>query len=247
MLKLAEIYVTFQGEVNVEGIGAPAIFVRLAGCHLRCYKKTLGTLCDTPHFLEKKSGEDVFAFDIIERAKLLRADTGVNLITLTGGDPLWNDEGDVYTLLQGLVRQRFIVSVETSGIDHSIAPYRSLANVHWVVDYKLKSAGIPKGDTRNVLLMTDAAILTKEDFIKFVVYDEEDYLEMSKAVNVLWFEKGTKARIAVGPYWGGKISPFELFNKMKDDSLLAYTTMNFQVHKMAISSDYAIPTEKLQI
>ena len=40
-MKLNNIYTTFQGEVNAFGIGMPVIFIRLQGCHLRCYKRII--------------------------------------------------------------------------------------------------------------------------------------------------------------------------------------------------------------
>ena len=67
---LNTIYTTFQGEVNPFGIGFPVIFLRLQGCHLRCYKKTLGVLCDTPEGLDKPIAETKISYIFAEIEKV---------------------------------------------------------------------------------------------------------------------------------------------------------------------------------
>ena len=62
-IKVNTIYPAFAGEVNAHGIGVPCVFVRLAGCNLRCYFKTKGILCDTPEALEMKNGKDMLSLD----------------------------------------------------------------------------------------------------------------------------------------------------------------------------------------
>lgn len=249
MLKLAEIYPTFQGEVNRFGIGAPAIFLRLAGCHLRCYKKTLDTLCDTPHFLEKKTGADKTPAEIVALCVAKREETGIPLICLTGGDPLWNDQKDLEQLFLGLVSEGFYVSVETSGIDYGCAPYWAISeNISWVFDWKLASCGIPKASERNIFMDKDSDELRRLrpwDFIKFVVYDNADYAEMQAAVNE-YYDK-TEGQFAVGPYWGGPINALDLFNRLSADKMLDRVLLNFQSHKALLAADYSLKTEGIQI
>lgn len=232
MLKNA-IYATFQGEVNHKGIGHPSIFLRLQGCHLRCYKKTLGTLCDTPEALKKPINKHTVS-EIVAEVRELSSNTGIKLVTLTGGDPLWNNSDDVRNLLEILTDCGFEVSIETSGT-LSWLPYMDIKGVFFVLDYKLKSAGVKKAgelfmDKRHL----DA--LRSEDFIKMVVYDTDDLEEAEGLINSL--ATTTKATLSLGAYWGGKLTTFEIFDYLKTKNLLGKATINMQTHKMALSSNY---------
>lgn len=234
-MELNVLYESFQGEVNRFGIGSPTLFLRLQGCHIRCYKRTLGHLCDTPESLKKPIGKTEIS-SIFVRVEKLSKKTGIKVVTLTGGDPLWNSKEEVETLLKWLTDRGFYVSIETSGT-LSWVPFVNISNnISWVIDYKLKSAGIKNG----LEFFSDEEhlnVLTENDFIKFVVYDEEDYEEMVKAVYTL--QDKTKAKLAVGSYWGGKIPTIGLFQKLSQDKLLGKVVMNMQTHKMAFSSDYS--------
>lgn len=240
-MKLNNIYTTFNGEVNPQGIGSLCIFVRLQGCHLRCYKKTLGILCDTPEGLKKPADRDKISY-IFAQIEQVSKDTGLKLITLTGGDPLWNKEEELIELLTLLSDSGYTVNVETSGTI-SWMPYRHIKNVNWILDYKCKSAGVHQ--KTNLLHYTKLLeSLTDQDFIKFVIYDEMDYEEF-KGFATVHYLTVCQARLAVGAYWGGKLDTFELFEKLKADKLLGKVCMNMQTHKMAVSSDYniKIPTD----
>ena len=238
-MRLQEIYSTFNGECNRFGIGSPAIFVRLGGCHLRCYKKTMGILCDTPLALDKKSGEEKDVTEIVEDIVAERDRTGISYITLTGGDPLWRDSNEVFRLVRMLIVRNFYVSIETSGtLDwrYLILEEFEGRKPSFVVDYKLKSAGIPKNS--NLLIKEEyQTCLDNKDFIKFVVADQEDYQEMKVVVEKMAKNENIKANISVGVFWGGSITTFDLFEKMKVDGLLKRCSINMQTHKMAWSAD----------
>ena len=84
-LMVNTIYPAFMGEVNLLGIGAPCTFVRLSGCNLRCYKNTMGTLCDTPEALELKCGNPMSVDEVIMQ---LDRYAERPIVCLTGGEPL---------------------------------------------------------------------------------------------------------------------------------------------------------------
>jgi 7-carboxy-7-deazaguanine synthase len=235
-MDINEIYLTYNGEVNAFGIGSPTIFVRTQGCHLRCYLKTMGTLCDTPNSLEKPTkmvtnkyhdtGGTLTQEQVESRLIELRNKTGVNRICLTGGDPLWRDSQQLHNFFKFTEEQLFKVTVETSGtIDWRQYKYE---NVYWVLDYKLESAGIKinnlSGDSAYI------ANLRKEDYIKFVVYDKEDMDEALAVIKSIYRE--TDATLAIGPYWGGKIKIWEIFKRIEQEGLLGSVVMNFQTHKL---------------
>lgn len=223
------VYPAFQGEVNIKGIGVPVIFVRFQGCHLRCYKDTLGTLCDTPEALEGKTGGTMMDIDELMQKinNVSDAMGGVKLICLTGGDPLWRSTDSLTEFFYRTGDAGYKVSVETSGT-LSIAPYRNFMHVSWVLDYKTSSAGVMRP-----FLISEINLLDNKDFIKFVLYDTADYAEFKEVLPTL----DTKATIAVGVYWGGKMKTMELYNQLIADKLLGKVVLNVQLHKMAFYTD----------
>lgn len=247
-LRVAEIYPTFNGEQNRFGIGSPTIFVRLAGCHLRCYKTTLGSLCDTPKFLDNLSGENMTLEKLFEDVMEVSRATGIKLICLSGGDPLARPTEQVVGLLSKLL-DYFSVTVETSGTisikeiikNPTIRTSHISGKLSFILDHKLSSAGIKVKDT----VIKDLGILRQFDYIKFVVYGEEDYLQTKAFIEENKLK--TFANLVVGCYWGGEMTPFQLFDRLKEDVLLGFVQMNFQVHKMALASDYSIETNSKQI
>lgn len=234
---LNAIYTTFNGEVNKWGIGSSVIFVRLQGCPIRCYAKTLGILCDTPEGLEKPTERTDIA-DILNQIDSIRNRTGIDKITLTGGDPLWNKPSDLHELFSGLLELGIGCSVETSGtIDWR--EYLDYVNVSFVVDYKGKSAGV----TGNLLAKSTDYLrsLRCEDWIKFVVYGSDDLDELVELYNSGFFEfSKNKAKIAVGAYWGGNIGTIELFQFLEKNGLAGRCQINAQLHKLILNPDFSV-------
>lgn len=247
--KIAEVYPAFQGEVNIKGMGAPVIFLRLSGCHIRCYKKSLGTLCDTPAFLDGKKGTVMTLAETLDTVEVVRKATGISLVCLSGGDPLFHK--NVGFLIQALLNSGYTVSVETSGIDYMNINLEGLVtpnspNLSWVFDYKTKSAGIPKCSERNVLLKEEQLPkLTERDFIKFVIYDAEDFQEFLDIHTFLYYN--SKAVIAVGVYWGGKFTLYDLFKALCESGSIGKVTLNAQLHKLAYAPNYGLNLDDKQL
>lgn len=224
MLRINTIYKAFMGEVNMFGIGAPCTFVRLAGCNLRCYYRTKGLLCDTPEALGV-SGEEMTEEEIL-------AMCSTKLICLTGGEPLMQDVGAFLALAD---KMGYRVVVETNGT-YSIEKYRQTPGVSFVVDRKSASSG-------ESLRMTpdNYPLLNQNDFVKFVIDDEQDYAEALAFYNK-W--KWAKFNIAVGLFWGAKVSYDWLINRMRQDDFVAF--LNMQTHKMACLYDYARKSDTIK-
>lgn len=240
-MKLNSLYVTFQGEQNPNGIGHPAIFLRLQGCHLRCYKKTMNILCDTPEGLKKPTDKDVVA-EIVAKTYAMSVETNVNLVTLTGGDPLWNEQAEVTELLNGLTDAGLRVCIETSGTI-SWLPYSGIhPSIFWILDYKLSSAGVKNAST--LFLDPDHLDdLSGMDYIKFVVADKGDLDECIHEIHRM--NKLTDANICVGAFWGGKISSFDIFDRLKSEKLLGRVLINAQLHKLLVNpnTNVVVPRE----
>jgi 7-carboxy-7-deazaguanine synthase len=100
-LYLIEIYKSVQGESSFAG--RPCIFVRLAGCNLRC------SWCDSEYTF---TGGYKFTEDevVAEVAKL----APVKLVEFTGGEPLLQ-ERELIPLMERLLAEGYELMIETSG------------------------------------------------------------------------------------------------------------------------------------
>lgn len=150
---LIEIFKSIQGESSFAG--RPCIFVRLAGCNLRC------SWCDSEYTFTggyKLSEDEVVA----EVAKL----APVKLVEITGGEPLLQ-EREVVPLMERLLGAGYELMVETSGE----RPVENVPKqVHKIIDVKCPGSG-EAGRFR----MTNLASLTERDEVKFVITNREDY------------------------------------------------------------------------
>ena len=150
---LIEIYKSVQGESSFAGL--PCIFVRLAGCNLRC------SWCDSEYTF---TGGYKMSLDAVMAE--VRKLTPVKLVEITGGEPMLQ-EREVVPLMQRLLNEDYEVLIETSG-------ERPLENVpkavHKIVDVKCPGSG-EGGSFRLANLDT----LSSADEVKFVIADRVDY------------------------------------------------------------------------
>ncbi len=151
---LIELYKSVQGESSFAGL--PCIFVRLAGCNLRC------AWCDSEYTF---TGGKPFTTDEVEAQ--IKALASCTLVEFTGGEPMLQAK-ELIPLMERLLAQGFTVMMETSG-------ERPLAEVpravHKIVDVKCPGAGAAANSFR----MENLAALTKNDEVKFVIADRADY------------------------------------------------------------------------
>ena len=151
MLSVNEIFYSIQGESTYAG--KPCVFVRLAGCDLRC------TWCDTPYAFNE--GQKMSVDDVLRHVDRF----GSPLVEVTGGEPLLQD--DVYPLMERLIDGGRTVLLETGGqIDVSRVP----GAVIKVMDVKCPSSG----ETEKVE-WSNIDRLGPRDQVKFVIQDRTDY------------------------------------------------------------------------
>jgi 7-carboxy-7-deazaguanine synthase len=97
-----EIFYSLQGEGRL--VGVPSVFVRLAGCPLRC------RWCDTKHALSESAGSEYSIEEL--KAEVLRHPT--RHLVITGGEPLVADEfGEI---VRPFAESGMHITIETSGI-----------------------------------------------------------------------------------------------------------------------------------
>jgi 7-cyano-7-deazaguanosine (preQ0) biosynthesis protein QueE len=104
-LRIVEIFPSIQGEGFRQG--EPTIFVRLAGCKLRC------DFCDTKYAWE--GGREMSADEVAEVVNRLRERFPAAWVALTGGEPFLQDLRRLARLLR---KAGLKIQVETSGRRH---------------------------------------------------------------------------------------------------------------------------------
>ena len=100
-MRIAELYPSTQGEGVLTG--TKSVFVRAAGCNLRCW------YCDTPYASWRPDGEDLSIEEIVQRVVNLK----LSHVVLTGGEPMLFAE--LIPLAAELRRLGLHVTVETAG------------------------------------------------------------------------------------------------------------------------------------
>lgn len=150
-LRLTEIFHSLQGEAR--SVGWPTVFVRLTGCPLRC------GYCDTAYAFHGGAWWEIDA--ILDEV----ARHGAKHVCVTGGEPLAQKR--CIDLLKRLCDAGYDVSLETSGaLDIGAVDPR----VSRVMDLKTPGSG---EQARNCL--SNIALLTARDQVKFVLCDRVDY------------------------------------------------------------------------
>lgn len=203
--------------INGEGLrsGELAVFIRFANCNLRC------SYCDTKYsFINPIYTEE----SIDELVKYVKS-TGVKNVTLTGGEPLIQNE--IKELMIELSNIGNRIEIETNG-SINIAPYLNIPNVTFTLDYKLKGSCMEK-----YMDLTNYDLLRKNDVIKFVVSDYDD-LEKTKEI-IKKYDLINKANCLISPVWG-RIEFEEIVNFLKDNKLND-VKMQLQIHKIIWDKD----------
>jgi 7-carboxy-7-deazaguanine synthase len=153
-MQIIEIYKSLQGESSYSGL--PCVFVRLAGCNLRC------NWCDSEYTF--KGGSRMTLEEIEAEVRRLSPEGG--LVEITGGEPMLQ-ERELVPFMQRLLDLAYKVLLETSG-------ERPLANVPpnvvKIVDVKCPDSG-EGGTFREENLQT----LQPHDELKFVISSRADY------------------------------------------------------------------------
>ncbi|HUS20034.1 MAG TPA: radical SAM protein [Terriglobales bacterium] len=152
-MHIIEIYKSVQGESTFTGL--PCIFVRLAGCNLRC------SWCDSEYTF---SGGTKMSLEQVE-AEIEKL-APVKLVEITGGEPMLQVR-EVVPLMERLISMGYTVLLETSG-ERPLAAVPK--EVHKIVDVKCPGSGEGASfDPGNL------SSLSRTDEMKFVISDRQDY------------------------------------------------------------------------
>ncbi|MDD3118703.1 MAG: radical SAM protein [Victivallales bacterium] len=153
-LRVTEKFLSIQGEST--HAGRLCYFIRLSGCNLRC------RYCDTLYAQSFTSGSEETITSLVAGARA----SGVNLVEITGGEPLAQGPAAAQ-LCRELLAAGFEVLVETNGsADIGILPPGTIR----ILDCKTPSSG--EAEQMN---FDNYEQLTPRDEIKFVLSNRQDY------------------------------------------------------------------------
>jgi 7-carboxy-7-deazaguanine synthase len=151
-LRVNEIFKSIQGESTFAGL--PCIFVRLAGCNLRC------TYCDTTYAYDE--GQGMTLEKVVREVRRLHCP----MVEVTGGEPL--HQPGAPRLLRELLREGFKVLLETNGTyDLSELDERVIK----IMDLKCPGSGQDQH-----IYWDNLKHLALQDNVKFVISHRQDYL-----------------------------------------------------------------------
>src|SRR6516165_9538732 len=153
-MQIIEIYKSLQGESSYTGL--PCVFVRLAGCNLRC------VWCDSEYTF--KGGRKMTLDEVEHQVHRLSPEGG--LVEITGGEPLLQ-EREAVAMMDRLLISGYTVLLETSG-ERPLE--RVPKHVVKIVDVKCPDSG--EGDT---FYLDNLKALTHRDEVKFVIASRQDY------------------------------------------------------------------------
>lgn len=211
-LAIHSIFQSIEGEISPFHQGKISTFIRLAGCNCTC------AYCDSRY--ADKINRRLSTKKLIQRfykAQIKKFNS--HKVTITGGEPLLQEEGVNY-LIELLLKDNIPVTVETNG---SIYPKLHIFNplIGYVVDYKLPSSGME--DKMDMKWMN---ALTQYDVLKFVIGDSKDYRRAKEVLKLI----NNKAIKAFQVVYGG-LDTRILLNWMIRDGVTE-PILSVQIHKI---------------
>lgn len=205
-MKVVEKFISIDGEGPTAG--ALSVFVRFAGCNLRC------AWCDTSYAWDTTA--DVTDMSASEIADYIKS-TGIGHVTITGGEPLL--QPGLIGLLSRLADYQ--VHVETNGAI-PVEQFRIGDNIHFVIDYKLPDSGMEER-----MHLPNLASVRKADAYKFVIASNRDLDKAVKIVRQYNLEEKTQVYFSTV---FGKMEPAVVVERMKSEKFNG-VKIQLQLHK----------------
>lgn len=215
--KVVEKFVSINGEGTK--CGELAIFIRFAGCNLRC------SYCDTMW-----ANESDVKFELMNENVIYNyiKDTKVKNVTLTGGEPLLQE--GIEELLKLLSKDNELnIEIETNGsID--LYPFHKLRNenISFTMDYKLSSSNM-----ESEMKLDNFNILKRNDTIKFVVGTNGDLNKVETLVEK--YDLSNVCNVYLSPVYGS-IEMKDIVEFMKEKNMNK-VKLQVQLHKIIWGKD----------
>lgn len=203
-IDISELFYSIQGESSFSGY--PCVFIRLAGCNLRC------SYCDARYTYEEPATPCSLGaiIDFADRHPAA-------IVEITGGEPLL--QKNVYPLMAALLDRGRTVLLETNG---SLSLAMVPEGVVKIMDLKCPGSGM-----HDKMAMGNLQYLTADDELKFVVTSPADY---RWAVQTMTDHlQGVRPAILFSPV-AGTIEPAKLAELILADGLQA--RLQLQLHTL---------------
>jgi 7-carboxy-7-deazaguanine synthase len=168
-INISEIFYSIQGEGLLAG--RPSVFVRLAGCPLRC------KYCDTEYALNSSAGTKMSIDQAIEKTMKYSP----AYVVITGGEPMISPQ--ISLLCQRIKEHNIHITIETAGIKY----VANLACDLMSISPKLSNA-YDNGQNKNRYLKIDRLKELTANYnyqLKFVMEKIEDITEVHQILNDL--------------------------------------------------------------
>jgi 7-carboxy-7-deazaguanine synthase len=201
-MKVNEIFYSIQGEGLL--VGVPSIFLRFAGCNLRC------SFCDTKYAY--KQGTEMSIQEILDEIKKFPC----SYICLTGGEPLL--QKDTTKLIDSLLQKNYKICLETNG---SINIKKLVGKKSLLISLDIKC---PSSGSHEQMNMKNISYLSKKDQLKFIIKNKEDYDYAKKILK----KYNSPCTVFFQPVWG--TNPKKLASWVLNDGLPVRLTL--QLHKI---------------
>ncbi len=206
--------------INGEGRrgGSLAVFIRFRGCNLNC------SYCDTRWANNPSSPAEMLTCD--EICGYIES-TGIENITLTGGEPLL--QKGIGVLMGRLKSMKKSVEAETNGAV-SLADFAedSIRPDCFTLDYKLPSSGM-----ESKMLPENYDFLKDRDCVKFVSGSKAD---LERALEIIEkYNLTERCPVYFSPVYGS-IEPREIVDFMKEHRLNG-VNLQIQLHKAVWEPD----------
>jgi len=201
-MKINEIFYSLQGEGKWTGL--PNIFIRTTGCNLRC------SYCDTKYAYY--DGKEMNITEIVDRISKYSCKN----VCITGGEPLIQNE--TRDLISILLRNKYNICLETNG-SINIEKLTNKKNLIISMDVKC-----PSSKMQNKNCLKNIALLRKNDQIKFVIINKNDYKYANKIIE----KYKPLCNIFLQPGWGTDTSL--LAKRILTDNL--NVKLGLQLHKI---------------
>jgi 7-carboxy-7-deazaguanine synthase len=232
-VQLKEIFTSIEGEGPY--FGTKTLFVRMSGCHLRCY------WCDTTDALAMNSGN---SFSVDEAKDLIIKELQPNTykINFTGGEPLIQHEA-VAELAKFMKQNKDIRTyIESSCFDSirfaKVIPYIDICKI----EFKMSDSQVVDHKNYNDLLLNEimclkiAIMQDKATYIKIVVTDSSNIHEFRNLTEKIfeYAEPGNLVGFVIQPCYGANQPGLEKLLSFYDCVYPIYDEVRIvpQLHKL---------------
>ena len=209
--QVVETFVSINGEGT--RAGELAVFIRMKGCNLKC------TYCDTMWANESDAkAVPMTEEEIYQYVKK----TGVRNVTITGGEPLRQNNMQVL-LVRLLKDEELRVEIETNGSIDLTEFVKLEPRPSFTMDYKLGASGMEEK-----MCHSNFSLLNAKDTVKFVVGSRQDLERAAQMIEKYQLQR--RVSIYLSPVFGA-IEPEEMVQFLIEKKLND-VRIQLQLHKI---------------